>query len=782
MAEQKIMDVELNIPNKEIPILPLRDIVVFPGITVPITVGKPASVKLVDDVSIGGKVCGLVLQKKTTNKEPQYENLYKIGTLARIVKMFKLPTNTVYLLAQGMERIEITKFLQKEPYIKAQINIIKEERKPNTPEIEARMRNLLSQFQKAVSLSPKIPQEESYITAINIKEPGRLADFIIANLSLTIQEQQDILETLDPMERLDKAAKFLNKELEVLMLQSKIQEETKSKLGKAQREYFLRQQLESIKKELGEESENAVEIKELKKQIEEAGMSEEAKKEAKRELSRLEKLPPQAAEFHVIRTYLDWLVSVPWNKTTKDNLDIQQAEKVLNEDHHDLEKIKDRILEFLAVMNLKKDTKGPILCFAGPPGVGKTSLGQSIARALGRKFIRLSLGGIRDEAEIRGHRRTYIGALPGRIIQGLRRAGTNNPVFMLDEVDKIGIDFRGDPSSALLEVLDPEQNHSFSDHYLDVAFDLSKVMFITTANILDTVPPALRDRMEVLQLPGYPEEEKLIIAKKFLLPRQIKENGLKPEDVKISDSAIKKVIHEYTREAGVRNVERELANILRKIAKEIAKGKKSPFEIDEKNIASYLGPIKFFSETAERTSEPGVATGLAWTPQGGEILFIEANKMSGKKGLTLTGQLGQTMQESAKAALSYVRSTAKKLKIDEKFFEKQDIHIHVPQGAVPKDGPSAGVAIATSLVSMLMGKPVKYDVAMTGEITLKGKVLPVGGIKEKVLAASRAGIKEVILPALNKKDLEELPPHVKKELKFTFVKNLDEVLKHALKN
>ncbi len=780
MFEQGSIDVELNIPNKEIPILPLRDIVVFPGITVPITVGRPASVKLVDDVSIGNKLCGLVLQSKKTEEDPQYENLYKVGTLARIVKMFKLPTNTVYLLAQGLERIEIEKFTQREPYIKAQIKIIKEDQKPITPEIEARMRNLLHQFQKAVSLSPKIPEEESYITAINIKEPGRLADFIVANLPLSTQEQQNILETLDPIERLNKVAEFLNKELEVLQLQSKIQEETKTKLGKAQREYFLRQQLESIKKELGEGDEHAIEIKELQKQIEESGMTPVAMKEAKRELDRLDKLPPQAAEYHVIRTYLDWLVSVPWKKSTKDNLDIEQAAKVLNEDHYDLDKVKDRILEFLAVRKLKKDTKGPILCFIGPPGVGKTSLGQSIARALGRKFIRMSLGGIRDEAEIRGHRRTYIGALPGNIIQGIRRAGTNNPVFMLDEVDKIGIDFRGDPASALLEVLDPEQNHSFSDHYLDVSFDLSKVMFITTANILDTIPPALLDRMEMLQLPGYPEEEKLMIAKKFLLPRQIKENGLKVEDLEITDSAIGKIIREYTREAGVRNVEREIANILRKIAKEIAKGKKGPFKVDDKNIASYLGPVKFFSETAERTSEPGVTTGLAWTPQGGEILFIEANKMSGKKGLTLTGQLGQTMQESAKAALSYVRSKAKQLKIDENFFEKYDIHIHVPQGAVPKDGPSAGVAMATSLVSLLTGKLVKYDVAMTGEITLKGKVLPVGGIKEKVLAASRAQIKEVILPEKNEKDLEELPAHIRKQLKFTFVKNLDEVFAHAL--
>jgi ATP-dependent Lon protease len=778
MAEQNIMDVQLKVPT-ELPILPLRGTVVFPGMIVPITVGRPSSIKLVDDVSIGEKLCGLVLQKKKSEEEPQFEDLYKIGTLARIVKMFKLPTETIHLLAQGIERINIENFIQKEPYIKAHVKTISEEKGKKTPELEARIRNLLTQFQKVASLSPRIPQE-SYITALNIQEPGRLADFIVANLSLNIKEQQVILETLDPMERLNKVAQSLNKELGVLELQSKIQEETKTKLGKAQREYFLRQQLESIKKELGEESEHAIEIKELEKKIAESGMSQEATKEAKRELDRLNKLPPQAAEYHVIRTYLDWLVSVPWDKSTKDKLDIEIAAKVLNEDHHNLDKVKDRILEFLAVRKLKKDTKGPILCFVGPPGVGKTSLGQSIARALGRKFIRLSLGGIRDEAEIRGHRRTYIGALPGRIIQGIRRAGTNNPVFMLDEVDKIGADFRGDPSSALLEVLDPEQNFSFSDHYLDVSFDLSKVMFITTANILDTIPPALRDRMEVLELPGYPQEEKLVIAKKFLLPRQIKENGLKLEDVKMTDSAIRKIISSYTREAGVRNVEREIANILRKIAKEIAKGKKGTFKIDEKNVASYLGPVKFFPEVAERTSEAGVATGLAWTPQGGEILFIEATKMSGKKGLTLTGQLGQTMQESAKAALSYVRSKAKQLKIDDKFFEKYDIHIHVPQGAVPKDGPSAGVAIATALVSLLTGRLVRYDVAMTGEVTLRGRVLPVGGIKEKVLAASRATIKEVIMPAKNEKDLEEIPAHVKKELKFVFVENLDEVFNHAL--
>ena len=778
MDEVGLAKIDLKIPT-ELPILPLRDTVVFPGMIAPITVGRPSSVKLIDDVSVGEKLFGMILQKEKEKEEPGFEDLYTVGTLSRVIKMFKMPTNTIQLLVQGLARIELRTVIQIQPYIKASIIPIVEQREEKTPEIEARMRNLISQFQKAVSLSPRIP-EESYITAMNIEDTGRLADFIAANLPLSTKDKQEILGTPNPKERLEKAASFLSKELEVLELESRIQQETKSKLDKAQREYFLRQQLESIKKELGEKDEHAIEIKELKKKIEESGMSEEAEKEANRELDRLNKLPPQAAEYHVIRTYLDWLVSLPWKKSTQDRLDIERAAKILDEDHHDLEKVKDRIVEFLAVRKLKKNTKGPILCFVGPPGVGKTSLGQSIARALGRKFIRMSVGGIRDEAEMRGHRRTYIGALPGRIIQGIRRAGTNNPVFMLDEVDKIGVDFRGDPASALLEVLDPEQNYSFSDNYLDVPFDLSKVMFITTANILDTIPPALRDRMEVLELPGYTEEEKLIIAKRFLLPRQIKENGLKPQNVKITDSAIRTIIRGYTREAGVRNLEREIANILRKVAKEIAKGKKGSFKIDKKDLHSSLGPVKFFSEVAERTSEAGVATGLAWTPQGGEILFIEATKMSGKKNLTLTGQLGQTMQESAKAALSYVRSKASQLNIDENFFEKYDIHIHVPQGAVPKDGPSAGVAIATALVSLLTGRLVRYDVAMTGEITLRGRVLPVGGIKEKVLAASRAGIKEVILSEKNRKDLEEIPPHVKKKLKFIFVNHLDEIFFHAL--
>jgi len=778
MVEQELKQIpQIHIPS-ELPLLPLKETLAFPGMIIPIGVNRPSSIKLVNDASVGERILGLVLQKDKTVEEPKFEHLYTLGTAARIIRMFKLPDNNVQLLIQDLTRIKIINSLQEQPYLKAYITPLEEIQVEKSPEIEAKIRNIVAQFQKVVSLSSQITPEV-YVTAMNIQNVGGLADFVATHLSLKVPDQQSILETLDPIERLDKVTVFLNKELEVLQLESKIREDTKTKLNKAQREYFLRQQLESIKKELGEDDETSIQIKEFQQKIKQSGMTEEATKEAKRELDRLSKLPPQAPEYHVIRTYLDWLISLPWEKNTPDKLDIKLAEKVLNEDHYDLDKVKERILEYLAVRKLKKDTKGPILCFVGPPGVGKTSLGQSISRALGRKFIRFSLGGIRDEAEIRGHRRTYIGALPGRIIQGIRRAGANNPVFMLDEVDKIGADFRGDPASALLEVLDPEQNNSFSDHYLDVSFDLSKVMFITTANILDTIPPALRDRMEVLELPGYPEEEKLHIARKFLLPRQLKENGLEAKDIEITDSAIRKIIKEYTREAGVRNVEREIANVLRKLAKQIAKGKKGSFKITEKEIPSYLGPLKFYSEVAERTSEPGIVTGLAWTITGGDILFIEATKMKGKRTLDLTGQLGETMQESARAALSYVRSRAKQLGIKEDFFEKYDLHLHVPQGAVPKDGPSAGIAMATALVSLLSGKPVNSYTAMTGEVTLRGQVLPVGGVKEKILAAARAGIKKIILPDKNKKDLEEIPSPVKKQISFLFAENLDQVFAYA---
>jgi ATP-dependent Lon protease len=617
--------------------------------------------------------------------------------------------------------------------------------------------------------------------AMNVEDPGVLADLIASTLNLALEDKQAILETLEVKARLEKVNLLLNKELSILELGSKIQSQVREGIDKSQREYLLREQLKAIQKELGDKDERTVEVEELRQRIAKAKLPPEAMKEAERELDRLAKMPPSAAEYTVARTYLDWLIEIPWAAATEDNLDIKQAQKVLDEDHYDLEKVKKRILEYLSVRKLKADMKGPILCFVGPPGTGKTSVGKSIAKALGRKFIRMSLGGVRDEAEIRGHRRTYVGALPGRIIQGIRKAGSNNPVFMLDEIDKLGMDFRGDPSSALLEVLDPEQNYTFSDHYLEVPFDLSKVMFITTANILDPIPPPLRDRMEVLDLPGYTEEEKLRIAKGFLVPKQIQAHGLTEQNIQFQDEALRRLALEYTREAGVRNLEREIANICRGVARKVAEGAGGLTVVDAESVPSYLGPIKFFSEVAERTSEPGVATGLAWTPTGGDILFIEATRMKGRKGFNLTGQLGEVMKESAQAALSYVRARAKALQIPENFFEGSDIHIHVPAGAIPKDGPSAGVTMFTAITSLLTGRPVRSDVAMTGEITLRGLVLPVGGIKEKVLAARRSGITTVILPKKNEKDLEEVPDQVKKDMKFHFVQKMDEVIQIALK-
>jgi ATP-dependent Lon protease len=617
--------------------------------------------------------------------------------------------------------------------------------------------------------------------ALNIEEPGALADLIASTLSIPLADKQNLLETLDVKGRLERANFLLTKELTVLELGSKIQSQVREGIDKSQREYFLREQLKAIQKELGEKDERTAEIEELRQRMAQAKLPPEAMKEGERELDRLAKMPPAAAEYTVSRTYLDWLIELPWSVHTEDNLDISQAQKVLDEDHYDLEKVKKRILEYISVRKLKADMKGPILCFVGPPGTGKTSVGKSIAKALGRKFIRISLGGVRDEAEIRGHRRTYVGALPGRIIQGIRKSGSNNPVFMLDEIDKLGMDFHGDPSAALLEVLDPEQNYAFSDHYLDVAFDLSKVMFITTANILDPIPPALRDRMEVLDLLGYTEEEKFKIAKEFLVPKQVEAHGLSEKDIQFEEEALLRIALEYTREAGVRNLEREIAHICRGVARRVAEGHGAPSIIKPDDVPSYLGPIKFFSEVAERTSEPGVATGLAWTPTGGDILFVEATRMKGRKGFSLTGQLGDVMKESAQAALSYVRARAKALKIPEDFFDHSDIHIHVPAGAIPKDGPSAGVTMFTAITSLLTGRPVRSDVAMTGEITLRGLVLPVGGIKEKVLAARRAGITTVILPGRNEKDLEEVPEQVKKDMKFHFVQRMDEVIRFALK-
>ncbi len=767
-----------NIIPEQLPILPLRDTVVFPNIVSPLVVAREKSVQLINDVLAGNRILGLAAQRKAEIEDPGPVDIFHFGCAVVILRMLKFPDGSLRILVQGLARIKLNEVIHTDPYLKFSVKVIKESFTPST-ELEALKRNLAIQFQKVVSLVPQLPDELQVVVA-NTNNPIKLGDLIASNLNLSLEEKQGLLETVDVKKRLEQLTIYVNRELEVLEMGSKIQDKVQTELGRNQREYFLREQLRAIQKELGLADERSAEIEELRQKIHEARMSEQAEKEALRELDRLSKMQPGAAEYTVSRTYIDWMVALPWSKSTEDNLDIEAAERILDEDHYDLKKVKERILEFLAVRKLKANTKGPILCFVGPPGVGKTSLGRSIARAMGRNFVRISLGGVHDEAEIRGHRRTYIGALPGRIIQGIKNAGSNNPIFMLDEVDKIGTDFRGDPSSALLEVLDPEQNFSFSDHYLDVPFDLSNVMFITTANVLDTIPAALRDRLEVLELPGYIEEEKIQIAFKYLIPRQIEENGLKKKDIKIDRSVVAKIIRDYTREAGVRNLERQIATLCRKVAKNLAKGEKGPFTIKVESLPEMLGPVKFYSEIAERTNEPVVAVGLAWTPTGGDILFVEATQMSGNKSLLLTGQLGEVMRESAQAALSYIRSHAEELGIGQDFFEKRDFHVHVPAGAIPKDGPSAGVTITTALVSLILQVPVRSDFAMTGEITLRGKVLPVGGIKEKVLAARRAGIRNIILPERNRDDLEEIPENVRKGMNFHFVERLNQVLEIAL--
>ncbi|MBI3076437.1 MAG: endopeptidase La [Deltaproteobacteria bacterium] len=768
---------KIAIPE-ELPILPLRDTVLYPDQVLPLMVGRERSIKLVDAVLGGDKLLGVVTQRDPEKEEPRVDELHPVGTAAVILKMVRVPDGSQRIIVQGLSRIRLEGFTAHDPYYRARVVPIPEEAAKDL-EVEALLTNLRTLFQRLVELSSNLPSELAVLAA-NVSEPGRLADLIASNLTLPTAARQEILETFDARARLNKVNVLLNRELEVLELGSKIQSQVKEEMDKNHRRYYLREQLKAIQRELGEGDERTVELQELRDKIEAAKLPPEALKVADKELDRLSKMPPQAAEYTVSRTYLDWLIELPWSVSTEDHLDISRAQQVLDEDHYDLERIKKRIVEYLAVRKLKQDMKGPILCFVGPPGVGKTSLGKSIARALGRKFVRISLGGVRDEAEIRGHRRTYVGALPGRIVQGIRKAGSNNPIFMLDEVDKVGMDFRGDPSSALLEVLDPEQNSSFSDHYLEVAFDLSKVMFIATANILEPVLPALKDRMEVLELPGYTEEEKLMIARQFLIPKQVREHGLTAEQLSFDDEAVRLVIRSYTREAGVRNLEREIAAICRGVAKEVAEGKADPVLVMADMVRRFLGPIKFFSELAERTAEPGVAVGLAWTQTGGDIMFIEATKMRGEKTLSLTGQLGDVMKESAQAALSYVRSKAKDLGVPEDFFKQHDIHIHVPEGAIPKDGPSAGITMFTALTSLLRGRPVRPDVAMTGEITLRGMVLPVGGIKEKVLAAKRAGITTIILPKLNEKDLEEVPENAKQGLEFRFVKRMDEALALAL--
>ncbi len=771
---------KFRIPG-ELPILPQHEVVVYPSLIVPLGTAEEKGIKLIDEAAAGDKlVC--FFARRPDSKEAT--DLYPVGTVALIARMFKLPDGAVHVFFQGLSRVGLKKITQVEPYMKAKIEVI-EDKIEKTTELEAITRNLTGLFQKVVELAPNLPSELN-IAVLNMPDHGNLADFIAAHINLNLEERQEILEAIDVTERIKKLTTFVNRELEVLQLGSKIQSEAKEEMTKAQREFYLREQLKAIQKELGEADERTVEISELKEKIVEAKLPPEASKEVERELDRLAKMPPAAAEYTVSRTYLDWLTTLPWEKSTEDNLDISLASRVLDEDHYDLDKVKERILDYLAVRKLKPDMKGPILCFVGPPGTGKTSVGQSIARALGRKFVRISLGGTRDEADIRGHRRTYVGALPGRIIQGLRRAQSNNPLFMLDEIDKLGLDFRGDPAAALLEVLDPEQNFSFVDHYLDVPFDLSRVMFITTANIVDPIPPALLDRMEVIELPGYTEKEKLHIAKKFLIPKQLKENGLTAQQLEIDDEAVLGIIRNYTREAGLRNLEREIGTICRKVARQIAEGREETTIVSADELHGYLGPKKFHYEIAEEADEVGVATGLAWTPTGGDIIFVEATLVPGKGNLILTGKLGEVMQESARAALTYVRSLTAvhkpQLVVPVNFYKDNDVHIHVPAGAIPKDGPSAGITMAVALVSAVTGRLVSKDIGMTGEITLRGKVLPVGGVRDKVLAAHRAGIKRVILPRENEKDLEEIPQEVKEDLQFIFVDNIDEALSATLKD
>jgi ATP-dependent Lon protease len=775
-------DRELTEIPESLPLLPVRDIVIFSHMFLPLYVGREPSISAVEEAMAKDRLIMLVTQKDPNVDSPSPDEIYRMGTVAMIMKKFKLPDGRVKILVQGLIKAKILDYLQEKPSFTVKIEKAQDPADCEvTTEIEALMRNVKEQCEKILSLKGLISNEVMEILE-NVVEPGRLADLVASNLRLKIEEAQKCLEIIDPVVRLEEVNEHLVKELEVSTMQARIQSQAKEEMSKTQREYFLREQLRAIKSELGDVDEKTAEINEFSQRMTEAKLPAEVDKESRKQLSRLEQMHPDAAEASIVRTYLDWILDTPWSKSTTDNLNIGKAKHVLDEDHYDLDKVKERILEYLAVRKLKKKMKGPILCFVGPPGVGKTSLGKSIARALGRKFTRISLGGIRDEAEIRGHRRTYIGALPGRIIQGIKQAGTNNPIFMMDEVDKVGADFRGDPSAALLEVLDPEQNFAFSDHYLNLPFDLSNVMFITTANLVDPILPALKDRMEVITLSGYTDEEKLKIARQFLIPRQTEENGINGDFLEMTDEAVLTAISQYTQEAGLRNLEREIASICRKVAKKIAEDKKKRHRITRANIHKYLGVPKYLPETEQEMNQVGLATGLAWTQSGGEILHVEASTMKGKGNLTLTGHLGDVMKESAQAALSYARSKAKDLGLNPEFYEKQDVHIHVPAGAIPKDGPSAGVTMATALISALTKNPVKKDVAMTGEITLRGRVLPVGGLKEKSLGAIRGKIKTVIIPERNKKDLDEIPQNIKKKLKFVFAKHMDDILDISLSN
>ena len=769
--------------TEEYPVMPLRNTVLFPQQVIPIYVGREKSLKLINDLAPQGKHIVVVAQEDGSIEDPRSEDLYSYGTLAVVLKVFDMPDNSKSAIVQGVERVKMLDYVDDDPYFIAKVSRVQDKEESDI-KLDALVKNLRNTFSELIQVAPNLTEEHSGMLS-NIQKPARLADRAISLLTVSNSEKQDILEELDVKARVEKSIAVLAREIQRIKLGEEIQSEVHDEISKTQREYYLREQMKAIKKELGED-EGSVELNELEAKVKEVKMSEEAENVALKELDRLSRIPTQSPEYSVARTYIEWLADLPWSKSSKDTVDVKKAWKILEEDHYGLEKVKERILEYLAVRSLKqkKDpdavVRGPILCFSGPPGVGKTSLGQSIARSMGRDFIRISLGGVRDEAEIRGHRRTYIGALPGRIIQSLKKAGTNNPVFMLDEIGKLGMDFRGDPSSALLEVLDPEQNSTFSDHYLEVNFDLSNVMFIATANYQDPIPPALRDRMEILEFSGYIEDEKLKIAKRHLIPKQIEENGLTKKEVGFDDTSIKELIRSYTREAGVRNLEREIANVLRKVARDQVENKSKKTKLTKKKVLAYLGAPRFYSELAERTTKPGVVTGLAWTAAGGDILFIEASKMKGKGILTLTGHLGDVMKESATAALTYIRSHTDILGLDEDFHKTTDIHVHVPAGAIPKDGPSAGVSMFTAILSLLTGKHVVDKLAMTGEITLRGNVLPIGGVKEKVTAAHRSGIKTIILPDHNKKDLEDIPDHIKKDLTFHFAHEMMDVIDVAL--
>ncbi len=769
---------QVEIPDV-LPLLPIRDIVIYPYMMLPLFVGRDVSIRAVEESLSRDRLIFLVAQKNSAEENPNPSDIHRVGTIASIMRMLKLADGRVKILVQGLSKGELDTFLRERPFFEVKVRKVIEPTLPEAPiEIEALMRTAKEKIEQILNLK-NLPPEIVMVTD-NISDPGVLADLVASNLRLKIEESQAILEIFDPIERLKKVNELLSRELELSTMQARIQNQAKEEMSKTQRDYFLREQLKQIQQELGEGDERAEEIGELRKQIEKAKMPTDVKREADKQIRRLEQMHPESSEASLVRTYLDWLVDLPWSKRTKDNLNIRKAKQVLDEDHYNLEKIKERILEYLAVNKLRRKIKGPILCFVGPPGVGKTSLGRSIARALGRNFVRVSLGGVRDEAEIRGHRRTYVGALPGRVIQGIKQAGTNNPVFMLDEIDKVGADFRGDPSAALLEVLDPEQNHAFSDHYLNLPFDLSNVLFICTANLLDPVPPALADRMEVIQLSGYTNEEKLEIARTYLIPRQLEDNGITVNHLELSDDAVLRIIDEYTKEAGLRNLEREIASICRKVARKIAEGKGELTRITRANIHLFLGAPKFLRESEQEHHEIGVATGLAWTSTGGEVLYVEASLSRGRGNLTLTGQLGDIMKESAQAAVSYARAHAKELGIEEDFYQKLDIHIHVPAGAIPKDGPSAGITMATALISALTQRPVSRDVALTGEITLRGRVLAIGGLKEKSLAAFRTGIKTVVVPDRNQKDLDEIPKALRRKLRFVAAENMSDVLKVAL--